>query len=46
MKRVTPKPHKKQSEAGWETVIDFTEIKPEGVSGKELLASLRALRLN
>ncbi len=26
----------------WETVIDFTEINPNGVSAKELLKSLQA----
>jgi len=29
-------------ESDWETVIDFTEINENGVSAKELLASLRA----
>ena len=30
-------------ESGWETVIDFTEINKNGVSGQEILKSLRAM---
>ena len=30
-------------ESGWETVIDFTEINKNGVSGREILKSLRAM---
>ncbi len=30
-------------EAGWETVIDFTEIHPRGVSGREILKRLKKL---
>lgn len=30
-------------ETGWETVIDFTEIDPQGVSGREILKRLRQL---
>lgn len=30
-----------ESESGWETVIDFTEINPDGVSAKTLLARLQ-----
>lgn len=30
-------------ESHWETVIDFTEINKNGVSGREILKSLRAL---
>jgi len=35
-------PVETELESDWETVIDFTEIKPNGVSAKELLTSLRA----
>lgn len=31
------------SDDNWETVVDFTEINPNGVSAKDLLASLRSL---
>lgn len=44
MEKVTPKQFKTRPELGWETVIDFTEISPNGVSGKEILKSLRRLR--
>ncbi len=30
-------------ESGWETVIDFTEINPRGVSGHEILKRLKKL---
>lgn len=30
-------------EGEWETVIDFTEISPNGVSAKDVLKSLRSL---
>ncbi len=30
-------------EVGWETVIDFTEINPRGVSGREILKRLKKL---
>jgi prevent-host-death family protein len=30
-------------EAGWETVIDFTEINPNGVPAKDVLKALRAI---
>ena len=30
-------------ELGWETVIDFTEINPRGVSGEEILKRLKKL---
>jgi prevent-host-death family protein len=30
-------------ESEWETVIDFTEINPNGVSAKDVLKSLRKL---
>lgn len=30
-------------ELGWETVIDFTEINPHGVSGRDVLAALKKL---
>lgn len=30
-------------EGQWETVIDFTEINPNGVPAKEVLAALRSL---
>lgn len=30
-------------ESGWETVIDFTEINPRGVSGKEILKAIQRL---
>jgi prevent-host-death family protein len=32
-----------EDEGEWETVIDFTEIHPNGVSAEEVLKSLRAL---
>lgn len=32
-----------EEEMGWETIIDFTEINPRGVSGKEILKRLRKL---
>ena len=32
-----------EEEMGWETIIDFTEINPRGVSGKEILERLRKL---
>lgn len=32
-----------EDEGVWETVIDFTEINPNGVSAKDVLKSLRAL---
>lgn len=32
-----------EEELGWETVIDFTEINPRGVSGKEILKRLKKL---
>ncbi|MCX6819948.1 MAG: type II toxin-antitoxin system prevent-host-death family antitoxin [Candidatus Adlerbacteria bacterium] len=30
-------------EMGWETVIDFTEINKNGVSGRDVLAALKKL---
>lgn len=30
-----------QEEMGWETVIDFTEINPDGVSGKDVLKAIK-----
>jgi len=30
-------------EMGWETVIDFTEINPRGVSGREILKRLKKI---
>jgi antitoxin (DNA-binding transcriptional repressor) of toxin-antitoxin stability system len=30
-------------ESGWETVIDFTEINPRGVSGREILKRLKKI---
>lgn len=30
-------------ETGWETVIDFTEINPRGVSGLDILAALKKM---
>lgn len=30
-------------ESGWETVIDFTEIHPEGVSGKDIIAAIQRM---
>jgi len=30
-------------ESGWETVIDFTEINPRGVCGREILKRLKKL---
>ncbi len=30
-------------ESEWETVIDFTDINKDGVSGREILKSLKAL---
>jgi prevent-host-death family protein len=32
-----------EEEMGWETVIDFTEIEPNGVPIEEVLASLRKM---
>ena len=32
-----------EEEMGWETVIDFTEINPRGVSGREILKRLKKL---
>lgn len=32
-----------EEELGWESVIDFTEINPRGVSGHEILKRLRKL---
>ncbi len=32
-----------EEELGWETVIDFTEINPRGVSGREILKRLKKL---
>ncbi|MCR4285429.1 MAG: type II toxin-antitoxin system prevent-host-death family antitoxin [Candidatus Kaiserbacteria bacterium] len=32
-----------EEEMGWETVIDFTEINPRGVSGKEILKRLKKI---
>lgn len=32
-----------EDEGEWETVIDFTEINPNGVSAKDVLKSLRSL---
>ncbi len=32
-----------EEEMGWETIIDFTEINPRGVSGKEILKRLKKL---
>ena len=32
-----------EEEEVWETVIDFTEINPNGVSAKDVLKSLRSL---
>ena len=28
------------NESGWETVVDFTEIKEDGISGREILRTL------
>lgn len=39
--RITP--ISTESVDDWESVIDFTKINPNGVSAKELLASLRQL---
>jgi antitoxin (DNA-binding transcriptional repressor) of toxin-antitoxin stability system len=30
-------------ESCWETVIDFTEVYPEGVSGKDIIAALQKM---
>jgi antitoxin (DNA-binding transcriptional repressor) of toxin-antitoxin stability system len=32
-----------EGEGDWETIIDFTEISPNGVSAKDVLKSLRKL---
>ncbi len=34
-------PVESEVESNWETVIDFTEINPNGVSAQELLSSLQ-----
>lgn len=31
-------------EGGWETVIDFTAFRPEGISTKELLTRLKKVK--
>lgn len=32
-----------EEELGWESIIDFTEINPRGVSGKEILKRLKKI---
>lgn len=39
----TISPVDQESESAWETVIDFTEMDPDGVHAKEVLRSLKRL---
>lgn len=32
-----------EEEMGWETVVDFTKIRPEGVPAEEVLAAIRMI---